>query len=92
MVTLLLHGRLFPFLSGGHRQLALENLALRQQLAVPRGPKDRSTTASSRPQPRTPWVSTGGEPSGNVGSSRRHPLAFAAGYLFRGLPSDLLAC
>ena len=35
MVTLLLHGlRLFPFLWGGHRQLALENLAFRQQLAV----------------------------------------------------------
>ena len=32
MITLLL--RLFPFLCGGHRQLALENLALRQQLAV----------------------------------------------------------
>jgi hypothetical protein len=26
--------RLLPFLFGGHRQLALENLALRQQLAV----------------------------------------------------------
>ena len=35
MITLLLHGlRLFPFLCGGHRQLALENLALRHQLAV----------------------------------------------------------
>jgi hypothetical protein len=35
MITLLLHRlRLFPFLCGGHRQLALENLALRQQLAV----------------------------------------------------------
>src|SRR5215831_19903103 len=35
MVTLLLHLlRLFPFLCGGHRQLALENLALRHQLAV----------------------------------------------------------
>src|SRR5262245_37796466 len=35
MITLLLHLlRLFPFLLGGHRQLALENLALRQQLAV----------------------------------------------------------
>jgi hypothetical protein len=35
MITLLLHLlRLFPFLYGGHRQLALENLALRQQLAV----------------------------------------------------------
>src|SRR5882724_8636528 len=35
MITLLFHLlRLFPFLCGGHRQLALENLALRQQLAV----------------------------------------------------------
>src|SRR5215813_5149003 len=35
MITVLLHLlRLFPFLFGGHRQLALENLALRQQLAV----------------------------------------------------------
>jgi len=35
MITLLLRlVRLLPFLFGGHRQLALENLALRQQLAV----------------------------------------------------------
>jgi hypothetical protein len=35
MITLLLHLlRLLPFLVGGHRQLALENLALRHQLAV----------------------------------------------------------
>jgi putative transposase len=35
MITLLLLLlRLLPFLFGGHRQLALENLALRQQLAV----------------------------------------------------------
>src|SRR5262245_12626890 len=35
MMTLLRHVfRLLPFLIGGHRQLALENLALRQQLAV----------------------------------------------------------
>src|SRR5262245_23420909 len=35
MTTLLLHLlRLLPFIFGGHRQLALENLALRQQLAV----------------------------------------------------------
>lgn len=35
MITLLLHLlRLLPFLVGGHRQLALENLALRQQVAV----------------------------------------------------------
>jgi putative transposase len=35
MITLLLHLlRLVPYLFGGHRQLALENLALRQQLVV----------------------------------------------------------
>jgi hypothetical protein len=35
VITLLLHLlRLLPFLVGGHRHLALENLALRQQLAV----------------------------------------------------------
>ena len=35
MITLLLHLlRLLPFLFDGHRQLALENLALRQQLVV----------------------------------------------------------
>jgi hypothetical protein len=35
MITFLLHLlRLFPFLCGGHRQLALEKLALRQQLAI----------------------------------------------------------
>jgi putative transposase len=35
MITLLLHLlRLFPFLCGGYRQLALENLALRHQLAA----------------------------------------------------------
>jgi hypothetical protein len=35
VITPVLHLlRLLPFLIGGHRQLALENLALRQQLAV----------------------------------------------------------
>jgi hypothetical protein len=35
MISLLLHLlRLFPFLCGGHRHLALENLALRHQLVV----------------------------------------------------------
>src|SRR3989441_7341838 len=47
MITLLLHLRLLPFLCGGHRQLALENLALRHQLAVYRRttprPKLRTT-------------------------------------------------
>jgi putative transposase len=48
MISLLLHLlRLLPFLFGGHRQLALENLALREQLAVYRRtvtrPKLRTT-------------------------------------------------
>jgi hypothetical protein len=35
VITLLLRLlRVLPFLIGGHRQLALENLALRQQLSV----------------------------------------------------------
>src|SRR5437867_2282468 len=47
MITFLLHVlRLLPFLFGGHRQLAVENLALRQQLAV-----YKRTTA--RPKLRT---------------------------------------
>jgi putative transposase len=47
MIALLLHLlRLLPFLCGGHHQLALENLALRHQLAVYR----RTTT---RPKLRT---------------------------------------
>src|SRR5207245_2288336 len=54
MITLLLHVlRLLPFLFGGYRQLAVENLALRQQLAV-----YKRTTA--RPKLRTPdrlfWI------------------------------------
>jgi hypothetical protein len=47
MITFLLELlRLLPFLVGGHRQLALENLALRQQLAV-----DKRT--APRPKLRT---------------------------------------
>jgi len=47
MITLLLHLlRLLPFLFGGYRQLAIENLALRQQLSVYK----RTTT---RPKLRT---------------------------------------
>src|SRR5713226_6732085 len=35
MISTLLHlVRLFPFLCGGHRQLAIENVALRHQRAV----------------------------------------------------------
>src|SRR3989442_574697 len=54
MITILLHLlRLLPFLCGGHRQLALENLALRQQLAV-----YQRTTNRPKLQPTDPllWV------------------------------------
>src|SRR5262245_50263610 len=54
MITLLLHLlRLLPFLVGGPRQLALENLALRQQLAVyqPTAPRPRLRTTD-----RLVWV------------------------------------
>src|SRR5262245_18582565 len=45
--------RLLPLLFGGHRQLALENLALRQQLATYKriAPRPRL-----RPFDRLPWV------------------------------------
>jgi putative transposase len=50
MITLLLHlFRLLPFLVGGHRRLALENLALRQQLAVYK-------RTAPRPRLRLFWV------------------------------------
>src|SRR4029453_16269514 len=54
MITLLLLlFRLLPFLVGGHRQLALENLALRQQLAVY---KRTVTRPSLRRTDRLFWV------------------------------------
>jgi putative transposase len=54
MITLLLHLlRLLPVLFGGHRQLALENLALRQQLAVY---KRRMTRPRLRRTDRLFWV------------------------------------
>src|SRR5712664_2725619 len=54
MITLLLHLlRLLPFLFGGHRQLALENLALRQQLAVY---KRTATRRKLRTTDRLFWV------------------------------------
>ena len=54
MITLLLHLlRLLPFLCGGHRQLALENLALRHQLAVY---KRTATRPRLRTTDRLFWV------------------------------------
>jgi len=54
VTTLLLHVlRLLPFLIGGHRQLALENLALRQQLAVY---KRRLPRPRLRPTDRLFWA------------------------------------
>src|SRR5262245_45139190 len=54
MITVLLTRlRLLPFLFGGHRQLALENLALRQQLAVY---KRTATRPKLHPTDRPFWV------------------------------------
>ena len=54
MITLLLHLlRLLPFLFGGHRQLALENLALRHQLSVY---KPTTTRPKLRPTDRLFWI------------------------------------
>jgi hypothetical protein len=56
MITVLFHLlRLLPFLIGGHRQLALENLALRQQLAVYRrtGPRPKLRTTDRLPFAKT---------------------------------------
>jgi hypothetical protein len=54
VITLVLHlHRLLPFLLGGHRQLALENLALRQQLAVYKRPAPRPKL---RPADRLFWA------------------------------------
>ncbi len=54
MITTLLHLlRLFPFLCGGHRQLALENRALRQQLVVYKRTANRPQL---RPRDRLFWV------------------------------------
>jgi putative transposase len=52
MITLLLH-LLLPFLCGGHRQLALENLALRHQLSVY---KRTMTRPKLRPTDRLFWI------------------------------------
>jgi transposase InsO family protein len=54
MITLLLHLlRLLPFLVGGHRQLAFENLALRQRLSVY---KRTATRPRLRTTDRLFWV------------------------------------
>jgi hypothetical protein len=54
MITSLLRVlRLVPFLCGGHRQLALENLALRHQLAVY---KRTATRPKLRMTDRLFWV------------------------------------
>ncbi len=48
MITLLLHLlRLLPVLCGGHRQVALENLALRHQLAIYKKTVNRPKLRSS---------------------------------------------
>src|SRR5215470_10290664 len=71
MITLLLHLLwLLPFLFGGHRQLALENLALRQQLTVYKraGPRPRLCRTD-----RLFW-GRASQGLGRVGAGWRQPL------------------
>src|SRR5437867_12653031 len=71
MITLLLHLlRLLPFLCGGHRQLALENLALHQQLAVY---KRTMTRPRLRTADRFSWVGLA-----RVWAGRRQPLVIVS--------------
>jgi hypothetical protein len=67
MITLVLHLlRIFPFLYGGPRQLALENLALHHQLAVY---KRTVARPNLRPMDRLFWVGLAG-----VWAGWRRPL------------------
>jgi len=69
MITLLLHLlRLLPFLCGDHRHLALENLALRQQLAAY---KRMVTRPKLRTTDRLFWVALA-----RVWAGWRQPLVF----------------
>src|SRR5258708_25949074 len=69
MIPLLLHMlRLLPFLCGGHRHLALEDLAVRQQLAAY---KRMVTRPKLRMTDRLFWVSLA-----RVWAGWRQPLVF----------------
>ena len=71
MISTLLHLlRLFPFLCGGHRQLALENLALRQQLAVY---KRTATRPKLGRRDRLFWVCAG-QGVGRLAAGPRHVI------------------
>src|SRR5882762_9581480 len=89
MITLLLHVlRVLPFLFGGHRQLAVENLALRQQLAVYSG--SRWPPPSLRPtgrliQPSRFATFSPALPSGCSLPTSQRSAPFSGG------PADLLA-
>jgi hypothetical protein len=63
MITLVLHLlRLLPFLFGGHRQLALENLALRQQVAVYK----ENVSPAQASYDRSPFLGLAGQGLGRV--------------------------
>jgi len=65
MITLVLHLlRLLPFLCGGHRRLAIENLALRQQLAVYKRTAPRPRLRWQRRRFRAYWTRLSGRPTG----------------------------
>jgi peptidoglycan hydrolase-like protein with peptidoglycan-binding domain len=87
MITLRLHLlRLLPFVCGGYRQLAIENLALRQQLTVYKANRAAAQTAPDG----SPLVGPPGQSLGRVAAPPRdrvprHRPAVAAAPLSRTL-------
>jgi hypothetical protein len=80
MITLVLHLlRLLPFLFGGHRQVALKNLAVRQQLAVykrtvtrpPLSPTDRLLGRAGQGLSRVETATRDRDPEHGSGERRR---------------------
>jgi hypothetical protein len=90
MITLLLHLlRLVPFLFGGRRQLALENLALRQQLVVYKGTGTRRRYAELIASSGSGWPEPGPAGDSLSSSSLRTPSAVTTASLPRVLDPTL---
>src|SRR2546427_179705 len=92
MILLLLHLlRLLPFLFGGHRHFALENLALRHQLAVSDGRRSRRSSARSSRFPKSVAciiATSAGRRSPTPVSLHRHQRALPCSLLSRRSPSS----
>src|SRR5438128_1829364 len=92
MILLLLHLlRLLPFLFGGHRHFALENLALRHQLAVSDGRRSRRSSARSSRFPKSVAciiATSAGRRSPTPVSLHRHRRARSRSSLLSRRPSS----